>query len=59
MPENGSEIIGMVLPAHAGMIRTVEASRRAFTGAPRSRGDDPDAFELGSAVHTCSPLTRG
>ena len=49
----------IVLPAYAGMIRTLDQSRKYVEGAPRIRGDDPDKDGKGKPEGGCSPHTRG
>ena len=48
-----------VLPASAGMIPSPNPIGRTCSGAPRIRGDDPDAYDDGSHDGLCSPHPRG
>ncbi len=48
-----------VLPAHAGMVPRRLTASRAWTGAPRARGDGPDGLPGTTAQSKCSPRTRG
>ena len=48
-----------MLPAYAGMILPETLSDASSLGAPRIRGDDPDAVELLTDEGMRSPHTRG
>ena len=48
-----------VLPASAGMIRVDGRRYGDGDGAPRIRGDDPDAMKVKIAIALCSPHPRG
>ncbi len=46
-------------PAHAGMVPSRAAPRRAFGGLPRTRGDGPSAILLPRSHLMAPPHTRG
>ena len=48
-----------VLPAHAGMVPHRQTLPLQADGAPRARGDGPDALALERLAVMCSPRTRG
>ena len=48
-----------VLPAYAGMIRTISRTARRRKGAPRVCGDDPARVADEVMESTCSPRMRG
>ena len=48
-----------VFPAHAGMSLSGEAGDEKGSSFPRSRGDEPKAFNLTFNLTEFSPLTRG
>ena len=49
----------LVLPAHAGMVRTSETGGLVSVGAPRARGDGPSNRQARRDSYRCSPRTRG
>ena len=48
-----------MLPAYAGMIRTIETEFGERKSAPRVCGDDPIVKAFGNAGKMCSPRMRG
>ena len=48
-----------MLPAYAGMIRSLYGTIWGMWGAPRVCGDDPVLFLANAASITCSPRMRG
>ena len=51
--------INSMFPAHAGMNR-ISAGRWLRRGyVPRTRGDEPEAFDRTLSRRLCSPHTRG
>ena len=46
-------------PAHAGMNPTAFTEISGLSPKPRSRGDEPNGYELMRECPTKTPLTRG
>ena len=53
------EAIGVLFPAHAGVILVSQSVKQVNKTVPRTRGGDPVWQPLNGHAKHCSPHTRG
>ena len=54
-----SDVLQLVLPAHAGMIPGYDETFQTCSSAPRTCGDDPYGCNEVVRIDVCSPHMRG